>query len=64
MSLVATDKTVITFRVNRDEIRDALRRAAADDMRSVTTLLEMIVGEWLEARGYLKPEKPGGKRGK
>jgi hypothetical protein len=64
MSIVSTDKSVITFRVNRDEIRDALKRAAADDMRSVTTLLEMIVGEWLEARGYLKPGKPGGKRSK
>lgn len=56
---VPTDKTQIKFYVKRDEIRDALKRAADADMRSVSTLIEMVLTEWLEARGYLKPEKRG-----
>jgi hypothetical protein len=57
MSLVPTDKTTITFRVSREEIRDALKRAASDDQRSVTVILERIVVEWLEKRGYLKGDE-------
>jgi hypothetical protein len=57
MSLVTTDKTTITFRVSREEIRDALKRAARDDQRSVTVILERIVVEWLRKRGYLDGER-------
>ena len=65
MSIVATEKPAIMFRVNRTEIRDALKRAAQDDVRSVATLLEKIVGEWLTDHGYLsKPGEPASKRGK
>jgi hypothetical protein len=53
MPLVTTDKTTITFRVSREDIRDALKRAARDDQRSVTVILERIVVEWLEKHGYL-----------
>ena len=57
MSLVTTDKTTITFRVSREEIRDALKRAASDDQRSVTVILERIVVEWLQKHGYLDGER-------
>ena len=57
MSLVTTDKTTITFRVSREEIRDALKRAASDDQRSVNVLLERIVAEWLQKHGYLDGER-------
>ena len=57
--LVSTDKQIIMFRVTRREIRDALKRAARDDVRSVATLLEKIVGEWLTDRGYLAKESDG-----
>jgi hypothetical protein len=56
MSLVTTEKPAIMFRVSRTEIRDALKRAAHDDVRSVSTLLEKIVGDWLAAHGYLDGE--------
>jgi hypothetical protein len=57
MSLVTTDKTTITFRVSREEIRDALKRAASDDQRSVNVLLERIVAEWLQKHGYLDGDR-------
>jgi hypothetical protein len=57
MSLVTTDKTTITFRVSREEIRDALKRAASEDQRSVNVLLERIVAEWLQKHGYLDAER-------
>lgn len=41
------------------EIKAALERAAADDDRSVSSLVERIAAEWLVARGYLpEPEGP------
>jgi hypothetical protein len=39
-------------------VREALKRAAADDARSVNSLLELIAREWLAQRGYLKPPPP------
>jgi hypothetical protein len=61
MSDVTTDKTQIKFYVKREELREALKRAAAADMRSVSTLIEMILTEWLDREGFLNP--PPGKRG-
>lgn len=55
---VATDKKVIFFRASRDEIRPALKAAAKDDLRSVSTLIEKIIEEWLVDRGYLRGPKP------
>jgi hypothetical protein len=60
---VTTDKTQIKFYVKREEIRDALKRAADADMRSVSVLIELILTEWLVEHGHMKPEKPE-KRGK
>jgi hypothetical protein len=36
-----------------DETKIALERAAADDLRSVASLVEKILIEWLRARKYL-----------
>lgn len=35
------------------ETKAALERAAKDDMRSVSSLIEKILVEWLRAKGYL-----------
>jgi hypothetical protein len=56
MASVATDKTQIKFYVTRSELRDELRQAAADDMRSVSTLIETVLTDWLKRRGYTKSE--------
>jgi hypothetical protein len=39
------------------EVKAALVKAAKDDLRSVSSLLEKIAIEWLRERGYLP--KPG-----
>ncbi|MET4701927.1 hypothetical protein ABIE65_004976 [Constrictibacter sp. MBR-5] len=36
------------------EVKAALERAAKDDMRSVSSLVEKILVEWLRANGHLK----------
>ena len=55
-----TDKTQIKFYAQRDDLRDALRRAASDDQRSSSVLIERILIDWLVDRGYLtkSPTKP------
>jgi hypothetical protein len=35
------------------ETKAALERAAKDDLRSVSSLIEKILVEWLRAKGYL-----------
>lgn len=35
------------------ETKDALERAAKDDMRSVSSLVEKILTDWLRDKGYL-----------
>ena len=37
----------------RPEIKEALEKAAADDDRSVSSLVERALLEWLTARGYM-----------
>lgn len=37
-----------------EDVRKALTKAAADDSRSVSSLLSKIVSDWLKANGYLK----------
>jgi hypothetical protein len=34
-------------------VKEALTKAAADDSRSVASLVEKILVEWLKAKGYL-----------
>jgi len=48
-----TDKTQIKFYAGRPGLRDALKRAASDDQRSTSVLIERILAEWLADRGYL-----------
>lgn len=38
----------------RPETKAALEKAAHDDMRSLSSLIEKILVEWLRANGYLK----------
>jgi len=41
----------------RPEVKAALEKAAEDDLRSVSSLAEKVLIEWLRDRGYLpKPE--------
>jgi len=40
------------------ETKSAIEQAAADDLRSVSSLVEKILIEWLRERGYLKKEQP------
>lgn len=36
-------------------IKEAIEKAAKEDRRTVSALIEKIVVEWLKAKGYLKP---------
>jgi hypothetical protein len=38
-------------------LKAALERAAEDDRRSVASMAEIILVEWLEAREYLKKDQ-------
>lgn len=40
------------FRVEA-EVKEALEKAAKDDRRSVSSLVEKVLVEWLEKKGYL-----------
>lgn len=37
-----------------DDLKAALDKAARDDVRSISSLVEKILTEWLKAKGYLK----------
>jgi hypothetical protein len=41
----------------QSETRAALERAAKDDVRPVSSLIEKVLVEWLRAKGYL-PSAP------
>lgn len=41
------------------EAKDALARAAKDDLRSLNSMVEKILTEWLREHGYMgEPPKP------
>jgi len=40
------------------ETKAAIEQAAKADLRSVSSLIEKILIEWLRDRGYLKKEQP------
>jgi hypothetical protein len=40
------------------DTKAALEKAAKDDLRSVSSLIEKILVEWLREEGYLKKAKP------
>jgi len=43
------------FRIERD-LKEALVRAAKDDHRSVSSLVEILIENWLRDKGYIAPE--------
>lgn len=40
------------------ETKAALEKAAKDDLRSVSSLIEKVLVEWLRDKGYLTKAKP------
>ena len=50
----------LSFRVE-PEVKAALEKAAMDDDRSVSALVERVLKEWLGRRGYLPRELPSGR---
>jgi hypothetical protein len=50
------DSVTITFRAPA-ALQDGLRRAAADDHRTLSSLLVKVLSDWLEAQGYTAPPK-------
>jgi len=44
------------FRIER-EIKEALVKAAKDDHRSVSSLVELVIAKWLRDKGYLDQEQ-------
>jgi hypothetical protein len=50
---VAPPLVPLGFRVE-NEMKDALEKAAADDERSLSSLVQKILREWLRAGGYMK----------
>lgn len=42
----------IAFRIS-DEMKQALERAAKEDFRSVSSLVEKVLTQWLKEHGYL-----------
>lgn len=44
------------FRIER-ELKEALVKAARDDRRSVSSLVEILIENWLRERGYLGDDK-------
>jgi hypothetical protein len=44
------------FRIERD-LKEALVKAAKDDRRSVSSLVEILIEDWLREKGYLEDKK-------
>jgi len=42
----------ISFRLDADK-KEALEKAAKDDARSVSSMLDKLVSDWLKNNGYL-----------
>jgi hypothetical protein len=49
----------LAFRME-SEIKGALQKAADDERRSISSMVEIILSDWLTNNGYLsKPKRPG-----
>lgn len=48
-------QSALSFRIGADT-KDALERAAKDDDRSVSSLVERVMKAWLTEKGYLPPQ--------
>ena len=58
---VASEKRVKTAQVNirfHPDLKEAAERAAADDHRSLTSLIEKVLSDHLRERGYLQDGVP------
>lgn len=62
MAFVTTDKVQLKVYVRDAELLDALKRAAKDDARSVSVLVDLILTKWLNEHGYLRGPKKRTKR--
>jgi hypothetical protein len=52
-----TEKRIKTAQVNfriKPQLKAAAERAAADDQRSLTSLVEKLLTEYLQKNGYMK----------
>ncbi len=47
-----TRSAPISFRIE-PELKEALERAAKEDMRSVSSMVEKVLTTWLREKGYL-----------
>lgn len=47
-----TKQTALSFRIP-EEMKEAVERAAAADDRSVSSLVTIILRDWLRDKGYL-----------
>lgn len=45
----------ISFRLSAEK-KDALRRAAAEDSRSISSLIDKILSDWLRQHGYIESD--------
>lgn len=50
------------FRID-PKLKAALEKAAKDDLRSTSSMVEKILMEWLREKGYLKGRQDKGRRG-
>jgi hypothetical protein len=46
------------------ELKEAAEQAAADDHRSLTSLVEKVLTDYCRAKGYLPQDGPPGRKGK
>ncbi len=46
------------------DVKDALKRAAKAERRSMSNLALAVLSDWLVENGHLKPTRPNAKRGK
>jgi hypothetical protein len=52
MAKVSTRTAGLSLRID-PKVKEALDKAAAEDRRSVASLVEKIAAEWLKSQGYL-----------
>jgi hypothetical protein len=54
---VTTEKPQLKVYVRSQDLIDSLKRAAKADARSMSVLVDLILAQWLEEHGFMKPEK-------
>lgn len=51
-NVLMAKQAALSFRIP-EEMKEALEKAAADDDRSVSAMVTIILRDWLQDRGYL-----------